>query len=171
MTPATEQDAITREPLKLQPLCPSSSSTNKHNLSLKTLITVRFAKSPNQSTQSSGATTYVCPACDKTHSNSLRAVVAVPCGHVLCKPCARRFMSPDTDPPDPHASPGEQQSGKLVCYVCSMDLTEFKKSKKSGKSSEKSIIKPGTIELKSEGTGFAGGGDNMVTAKGTAFQC
>ena len=81
-------------------------------------------------------------------------------------------MSPDQGPPDPHADPEDSKQRQLVCYVCDTDLsTAPVKKKKSGEKTEKVIVKPGLVDLKSEGTGFAGGGDNMVTQKGTAFQC
>ena len=78
--------------------------------------------------------------------------------------------------PDPHNM--DVGAGKLVCYVCSEDLSARqdvdqgegeKKAKKKKKGDQ--LIKPGLVELKCDGTGFAGGGDNMVKKEGTAFQC
>lgn len=84
-------------------------------------------------------------------------------------------MSPDKGPPDPHASPTRQEEkNRLVCYVCETDLSGRKTKAKEGDDgakAEKGAVKPGMVELRSEGTGFAGGGDNMVQRKGVAFQC
>lgn len=81
-------------------------------------------------------------------------------------------MSPAKGAPDPHASPGKQeQAGEVVCYVCETDITSRVKSKKEARKGEKGGFNRGLVELRSEGTGFAGGGDNMVQRQGTAFQC
>ena len=83
-------------------------------------------------------------------------------------------MSPDKGPPDPHASPTKQGEGdRVLCYVCETDLSGHKYKDKANKDTPKieKGPKPGLVELRSEGTGFAGGGDNMVQRKGVAFQC
>jgi len=91
-------------------------------------------------------------------------MLTIPCGHVLCKPCVAKFMTPDSKP-NAH-DPGTEH-GVLRCYVCELDLTgkEGKKDKERGKP------KPGVVEIRSDGTGFARSGKNMVQKKGTAFQC
>lgn len=70
--------------------------------------------------------------------------------------------------PDPHA-----ESQSILCYVCSANLTDNKKDKKkkSEGKKEKSKVKPGLVEIRSDGTGFAGGGENMAKSVGTAFAC
>ena len=85
-------------------------------------------------------------------------------------------MSHDKGPPDPHASPTEQESRtRVVCYVCETDLSGRRAKTKEGadgtNKADKAAVKPGMVELRSEGTGFAGGGDNMVQRNGVAFQC
>ena len=84
-------------------------------------------------------------------------------------------MSPDKGPPDPHASPSEQEGTyRVVCYVCETDLSGSKIKAKEGVDEAKpgkGAVKPGIVELRCEGTGFAGGGDNMVQRNGIAFQC
>lgn len=173
LTPSTNnsQDA---KPPKLSPLCPASSPETKHNLSLKSLITINF-KTTSSPESSSEAPNVICPACDKNLTNTIKAVLTVPCGHVLCKPCAAKFMSPDTGPPDPHASPSKQEKRRQVmCYVCETDLSGNKTKPIAGEDAsrpEKGSAKPVLVELRSEGTGFAGGGNNMAQRKGVAFQC
>lgn len=94
------------------------------------------------------------------------------------------------DVPDPHASKEEQDRtaalhGRILCYVCEADITPHlpgeerageadsngtkKKSKKKDK--DKDAIRPGLVEINSEGTGFAGRGGNVATKSGVAFQC
>lgn len=96
--------------------------------------------------------------------------MAKPCGHVLCKACAAQFMIP-SGKVDPHASSEDADGPNSVrCYTCDTDVTE-RPSKKSSDKKEKEKIRPGIVELKSEGTGFSAGGTNEVKKSGTAFQC
>lgn len=82
-------------------------------------------------------------------------------------------------PPDPHASTVNEtdndDSEKATCYVCETDLTppSNRKFKDQNKTKDKNAKEPqrGTVELQSEGTGFAGGGKNMAKREGVAFQC
>lgn len=92
------------------------------------------------------------------------------------------------DVTDPHASKEEQAEtaalhGRVLCYVCEADLTPQNPdkstngngsagSKKKSKKKEKDeAIRPGLVEISSEGTGFAGRGGNVGTKSGVAFQC
>ena len=98
-------------------------------------------------------------------------MLAKPCGHVICKPCVEKFMTPDTRP-DAHNPDAEL--GVLRCYVCEADLTERKNARndgKKGKTKEKEKTNPGLVEMSSDGTGFAGGGKSTAERKGIAFQC
>jgi len=91
--------------------------------------------------------------------------MAKPCGHVLCKSCADKFMKP-SDHGDPHSPDAE--SGIALCYVCEANLSD--KLEKKGKG-EKEKIKPGLVELRREGTGFSAGGASQVRRELVNFQC
>ena len=84
-------------------------------------------------------------------------------------------MSPDKGPLDPHASLSEQErKNRVICYICETELSGKKINAKEGVDEAKigkGAVKPGIVELRCEGTGFAGGGDNMVQRNGIAFQC
>ena len=79
--------------------------------------------------------------------------------------------------PDPHALDADVgESERVSCYVCETDLTDRGNKGKDRKRDkkdkvEKEVLKPGLVEISSEGTGFAGGGKNMATREGLAFQC
>ncbi|OJD36102.1 ring finger domain-containing protein [Diplodia corticola] len=158
--------AITKQ-AKLNPICPGSSDEEPHEYSLKTLTTLDFTEEKDVK---GGDPVRSCPACRKALTNATKAMMGIPCGHVLCKPCTSKFMTPhnEADAHDPTA-----EFGVIRCYVCEIPLTPEKKSKKdkAGKKKEKDKPKPGLVEIKSEGTGFAGGGKNMVQKQGVAFQC
>jgi nitric oxide synthase-interacting protein len=164
---------------KLQPVCPASADDAPHALSLKTLVSVNFStesKGKGGVEEGSRQAQRICPSCKKGLSNGLKAMLAIPCGHVMCKPCVERFMPPQGTP-DPHAD-GKGEVRRR-CYVCEADLSERPKKKKEKKAEgrdgedkeEKERLRPGLVEISAEGTGFAGGGKNMARKEGTAFQC
>ena len=178
---------------KTGPVCPASSEDRPHAYSLHGLIGIRFSTTAevddngrggtigrgmegNGSGNGDGKVVRICPACKKGLGNSSRAVLAKPCGHVLCGSCVEKFMKPNKhNHYDPHATEPEV----LRCYVCDADLiggdTEEEKKnnkKEKKKEKEKEKIKPGLVELRSEGTGYSAGGANQVRKNGVgAFQC
>ncbi|EED21909.1 RING finger domain protein, putative [Talaromyces stipitatus ATCC 10500] len=170
-TPGTENQASKN--LKLSPICPGSTKENRHEYSLKTLVDVNFTEEKTE--LAGGTTTRICPSCKKSLTNGLKAMLTKPCGHVICQPCVTKFMTPETTI-DPHRTDQEDAAiGRMLCYVCETDITPINKHSKSSKEKHKEgksgKIKPGLVEIKSEGTGFAGGGDNMAKKQGVAFQC
>ncbi|KAJ5438147.1 uncharacterized protein N7458_009145 [Penicillium daleae] len=178
LTPSTDHDEITaNKAVKLTPMCPGSNETHKHSYSLKSLVDVHFTEEK----ATDGTVSRVCPSCKKNLSNGLKAMLTKPCGHVICSPCVTKFMTPH-DVPDPHASKEEQAKtaalhGLVLCYVCETDITpnrsngDAASAKKKSKKKEKEVVQPGLVEISSEGTGFAGGGGNVATKAGVAFQC
>ncbi|KAF2714757.1 hypothetical protein K504DRAFT_469171 [Pleomassaria siparia CBS 279.74] len=165
-TPDTNHKAS--EVAKLNPTCPCSEANKPHLLSLKTLTGVKFTREKSAET---GKEVSTCPSCRKALSNSTKAMLAIPCGHVLCKPCVERFLKPEhRHHRDAHEEGPEPET--VHCYVCDADLTTVPERKeKEGKKNkkDKDALKPGLVEIKSEGTGFAGGGKNMVKRDGVAF--
>lgn len=160
------------EKVKQTPTCPSSNPEHPHSLSLKELTSVNFNEEKSTDT---GKLSRTCPSCQKSLSNSTKAIIAIPCGHVLCKPCVDKFLRPEhrhhrdahDDGPDPES---------IHCYVCDADLSAMpSRAKENGKESKKKKEKekgvmPGLVEIRSEGTGFASGGKAMVKRQGVAFQ-
>ncbi|KAK0722472.1 hypothetical protein B0T26DRAFT_220786 [Lasiosphaeria miniovina] len=172
VTPSSNTNNVLHEvkkKVKSQPTCPASQEDDPHYYSLHTLVTVHFTEETDSATK---ATQRICPSCKKALSNSSKAVLAKPCGHVLCKNCVDKFMKPSGHH-DPHADPGSDPS-VIRCYVCDADLTERKeppaRKEKDGKG-EKERIRPGLVELHHEGTGFSASGANKVKKNGVAFQC
>lgn len=151
---------------KTSPVCPSSLANSQHTYSLHSLVTINFTEEESKETKSK---TRICPSCKKGLTNASKAMLAKPCGHVLCKACANQFMKPSGHA-DPHANPEDAEDPNTIrCYVCDTDVTE-RPAKKSEKK-DKDKIRPGLVELKSDGTGFSAGGVNEVKRSGTAFQC
>ncbi|KAF2187250.1 zinc finger-containing protein [Zopfia rhizophila CBS 207.26] len=157
------------EKIKQNPTCPSSDPEKLHGLSLKALTSVNFTEEKSAETAKSVRT---CPSCRKALTNATKAVLAIPCGHVLCKPCVDKFLKPEhRHHRDAHDESPEPET--VHCYVCDADLTSApeKKEKEGKKKKDKEKCpKPGLVEIRSEGTGFAGGGKNMVKREGVAFQ-
>jgi nitric oxide synthase-interacting protein len=177
--------------IKRHPTCPAAAAADKpHDFSLKTLITVHFEEG-DESKSSNGATsgdktsnkdadtpTRTCPSCHKVLSNATKGMLAMPCGHVLCKACSDKFQRPQKS--EILADHGEDDRER--CFVCQEDITpsdaqKSKKKKRKDKRTEgadEDLVdtrQRGLVEICSDGTGFAGGGTNMVRKEGVAFQC
>jgi nitric oxide synthase-interacting protein len=163
------QDFKSADRTKHTPTCPSSDPEHPHALSLKTLVTVNFTMEKSAQT---GKSTPSCPSCRKALSNATKAVIAIPCGHTLCKPCVDKFLKPEhRHHRDAHDDGPEPET--VHCYVCDADLTPVKEKNGEGKKHKKEKekgLRPGLVEIRSEGTGFAGGGKAVVKREGVAFQ-
>ena len=159
--------------IKQNPTCPAAAEGKAHDFTLKTLITVNFSSDkPSTDSTPDQHPPRTCPSCNKALSNSTKAVLAKPCGHVLCKPCSDKFQRPA----EKSAHDAGGYDGSVRCYVCSEDVTpgrKMKRKKEDGEGKkEKERGERGLVELSSEGTGFAAGaGGNMVRKQGVAFQC
>lgn len=154
--------------LRSIPVCPAATD-QVHAFALKTLATVQFKE--EQPAESSAPPARTCPSCNKALSNSTKAILAKPCGHVLCKPCSDKFQRPPE-----RSAHDTNHDDSARCYVCQEDITPGRKAKKREKKSDDAKEKEvqaerGLVELSTEGTGFAGGGKNMVKKHGVAFQC
>lgn len=168
-TPSNNKAEI--KAIKHQPTCPATIAADKiHDFSLKSLVTIKF--DGGKTSEDSEGTARTCPSCNKALSNTTKAVLAKPCGHVVCKPCSDKFQTPPE-----HSAHDTDYDDTVRCYVCQEDVTARRKLKKTAKSEipgdkeKESKLERGLVELSSEGTGFAGGGTNMVKKEGVAFQC
>ncbi|KAI0117568.1 ENOS interacting protein [Hypoxylon sp. NC0597] len=185
-TPSVTPSSNTKDALhqvakktKSTPVCPASKEDSPHAYSLHTLVTVNFTEEEEADDAGKGSPSgkkkriRICPSCKKGLNNASKAMLAKPCGHVLCRNCVDKFMRPSRHH-DPHVSASE--AGKIRCYVCEADLTEKGSNGndgggEKGKKKDKEKIRPGLVELRSEGTGFSAGGVNQVQKSGVAFQC
>ena len=176
------ETASNTSPRKSHPTCPSASSKDVHLLSLKLLITVNFnipgsknkelEAAKSKTNAKDGATEATCPSCNKLLSSNSKAILTVPCGHVICKVCVDQFIRPKPPLPTDKYEISIDEEEPLLCCVCQTNLAGDKERKKEGKKSkEKSKVKPGLVELSNQGTGFAGGGKAVVDKGGIAFQC
>jgi len=82
----------------------------------------------------------ICPSCKKVLSNNTLIFLAKPCAHVTCKTCTDTLVRPAKQ-----------------CVVCDTQLKD-------------DVNKGDIIELRREGTGFAGGGLAETSKAGIAFQ-
>lgn len=182
-TTTTTNGESSKKEKKQTPLCPGSTSSTPHPISLKTLIPIHFSseKGTNSKTSTSAISatsaqtnnsptdtpTWTCPACSRALTNASKAVLASTCGHVVCGQCADKFMKGDEDV-NPHGEGVEA----VVCFVCGVEVGGAD-GKRKGRDGEKGKKKGGgeLLEIVCEGTGFAGGGGNVVTREGVAFQC
>lgn len=164
-TPDNKKAAM--KAIKEHPTCPASAVDQPHDITLKKLVTVKFNEETTDGSADKSSRT--CPSCNKALSNATKAVLAKPCGHVLCRPCSDKFQKA------PEKSAHDKDHDETVrCYECQEDVTPGRKSKRKkddGSSEKESKVERGLVELSSEGTGFAGGGKNMVKKQGVAFQC
>ncbi|KAI1125194.1 hypothetical protein F5Y10DRAFT_268339 [Nemania abortiva] len=174
ITPSSNtQDALHKvvKKTKTSTICPASSEDKPHAYSLHTLVSVHFTEGDDDDKQSrNGRTVRICPSCKKGLGNSSKAMLAKPCGHVLCGSCVDKFVTPNKH--DPHTT----EPDALRCYVCDTDLGDHggrsHEESQKGKKKDKDRIRPGLVELRSEGTGYSASGANQVR-KDTiaAFQC
>jgi nitric oxide synthase-interacting protein len=171
ITPSSNTKAALHEVVKktkTTPTCPASQEDRPHAYSLATLVAVNFTEEDDEKTKKKYL---VCPSCKRGLGNASKAMLAKPCGHVLCGNCVEKFMVPSGHH-DPHAEDVDPKG--LRCYVCDTDLVDKAsngKSEKSSKKKDKDKIKPGLVQIRSEGTGFSAGGANQVQKTGVAFQC
>ncbi|KAI8947325.1 hypothetical protein F4801DRAFT_561046 [Xylaria longipes] len=155
---------------KTSPICPASPEDKPHAYSLHALVNVHFTTEDGDKQSNDGKAVRICPSCKRGLSNSSKATLAKPCGHVLCGSCVGKFIKSNHH--DPHAT----EPDVLRCYVCDADLADrggrSHDEGNKGKKKDKDRIRPGLVELRSEGTGYSAGGANQVRKNGVAaFQC
>lgn len=116
-------------------------------MTLKSLLTVKFATSSSKLDESDSKPPkdddpFICWSCRSAFNKTQKIYVLRPCGHALCGTCV------DTT--------GKESAS---CMACDVKVEDIKGKKNSG-----------FLELKRQGTGFAGGGQAEVKRFDLAFQ-
>ncbi|KAJ1698930.1 hypothetical protein LUZ63_007442 [Rhynchospora breviuscula] len=90
---------------------PSSDTTcpeGNEKLKLKSLFPIRFTEEDkNENKNKNFETSYICPSCKVTLTNTISLVAVNTCGHVFCKKCGDKFVKADR-----------------VCLVCNKGCKE-----------------------------------------------
>ncbi|KAJ7650580.1 hypothetical protein FB45DRAFT_888171 [Roridomyces roridus] len=135
--------------LKPGPICRGGGE--RHSFALKDLIPVKFTESKDAK---EGPVEAVCPSCKKKLSNNIIMFLMKPCAHVVCRTCTDTLVRPPPTSKLEDESKAKTKAEVHACVVCDSPLK-----------------KKDIIELKREGTGFAGGGMAESSRSGTSFQC
>ncbi|KAH6661656.1 RING finger domain-containing protein [Plectosphaerella plurivora] len=157
-TEALQKTATLAKQVKSEPICPASQAGTPHAYSLKSLNTIVFAEEASDTKTEN--LRRKCPSCMKTLGNASQPLMAIKCGHVLCRSCIVKLVVPAKA-----ASKQEPQT----CFVCDEILATG--DDKSGAERPRAGEFHGLIELRSEGTGFSARGGNTIQKQGVAFQC
>ncbi|KAK7032932.1 RING-type domain-containing protein [Favolaschia claudopus] len=134
----------------------------RHSFALKDLTPVKFTvhteSSADAGSKGKPPGDAVCPSCLKKLSNNVIMFLMKPCSHVICRTCTETLVKLET-PPSNRETPSSSNVASTpqrevhTCVVCDAQLRR------------KDII-----ELKREGTGFAGGGLAETSRTGISFQ-
>ncbi|ERM98386.1 nitric oxide synthase-interacting protein [Amborella trichopoda] len=88
---ATPEAAVKVEAPSTDTICPEG----KEKLRLKSLFPVYFTEESDDRKSGSLNSSYMCPSCKVTLTNTLTLVAVSTCGHVYCKKCSDRFLVAD----------------------------------------------------------------------------
>lgn len=80
LTPTTDSNELAaNKAVKLAPICPGSTDTNRHSYSLKSLVEVHFTEEK----ASDGTISRMCPSCKKNLTNGLKAIRTFLAPHIM----------------------------------------------------------------------------------------
>ncbi|CAG8719062.1 22884_t:CDS:2, partial [Racocetra persica] len=85
LTPSADPDKI--KSVKLQTMC--TATDPEHPFGVKNFIPTKFTEDIDPNTKK---TSFVCPSCRKTLTNSVKICLVKRCGHVICKICVEKFV-------------------------------------------------------------------------------
>eukprot|EP01018_Ginkgo_biloba_P025412 Gb_12113 [translate_table: standard] len=100
---ATPEAPVRVEAPSIDTICPEG----KEKIRLKSLFPVNFIEEPHCDKSEVLGTSYICPSCKVTLTNTLTLMAISTCGHVYCKKCAEKFVVVDK-----------------VCTVCNKSCKE-----------------------------------------------